>query len=169
VSGEGDSGGVGGEGDPRLRFVWEEGLRAVERQADGLDALHTRAAALLGAASIAAGFLGAAALEERQQFAVATWVGVVAFATVGVLTAWTLRPRDDWLFHRAPSDLLSDYVEHEIPADIDEMHRELALHLESDYNTNDRKLRSLYRWLSVSCLALAVEIIAFLWDLRGRR
>lgn len=157
------------EGDPRLRLVWEESFRAVERQHDGLDGLHSRAAALLGAASIAAGFLGATALGEAQKFTAAMWVGAGAFAVIGVLAAWILLPRKGWKFHRQAEVLMSGYIDHETPADIDEMHRELAKHLESDYKANDGKLTWLYWWLSVSCLALAVEILAFLWDLRGRR
>jgi hypothetical protein len=157
------------EGDPRLRFVWEEALRGIERQASGLDALHSRAAALLGAASIAAGFLASTALDGGERFRAATWVGTIAFAVVGVLTAWILVPRKGWKLHRRPSILLSGYVEHPTPASVDEMYRELARNLECDYRVNDQKLRRLYWYLSVSCLAVAVEIGAFVWDLRGRR
>jgi hypothetical protein len=155
--------------DPRLRFVWEEALRAIERQEDNLTALHARAAAILSAASIAAGFLGNSALGEGQKFRGATWVGAIAFAVVGVLTAAMLLPRKGWKFRREPKDLLEHYVDHEQPAEIDEMHRVLAGHLGDDFDNNERKLRWRYWMLTGSCVALAVEILAFLWDLRDRR
>ena len=154
--------------DPRLQFVWEEGLRAVERQTASLDEVRSRAAALLGAASIAAAFLASAALEGGRSFETATWIGSIAFALVGVETALILRPIPGWKFHRAPSVLLRDYVDHQSPADMDEMHRALAGCLEEDHAENKPKLDELYLGLTISCGALVVEILAFLWDLRGR-
>lgn len=156
------------ESDPRLQFVWEEGLRAIERQAQALDEVRARAAALLSAASIAAAFLASAALEGGREFEAATWIGAIAFALVGVETALVLRPIKDWKFHRAPSVLLEGYVDDDDPADIDEMHRRLAECLEEDHDDNQPKLDELYRALSFSCGALVVEILAFLFDLRGR-
>jgi hypothetical protein len=158
----------GGASDPRLRFVWEEALRAVEHQASSLDDVRGRAAALLGAASIAAGFLASAALRDGGRFRAATWVGAVAFAMVGLLTANVLRPRKGWRLHREVSTLLSGYIDADEPADLDEMHRRLAECLEEDHGTNATKLDWLYRHLTAICAGLVVEILAFLWDLRGR-
>lgn len=154
--------------DPRLRFVWEEGLRAVDRQANSLDEIRSRASALLAAASIAAAFLGSAALEGGRAFGTAAWVGAISFALVGVETALVLRPQKDWKFHRSTTDLLRDYVDHELPADMDEMHRTLGVHLEADFDLNKPKLNEIYRAVTISCGALVVEILAFLVALAGR-
>lgn len=157
--------------DPRLRFVWEEALRAIERQAASLDDVRGRAASLIGGASIAAGFLASTALADGQRFKGSTWVGCVAFAVVGLLCANVLRPRRNWKFHRSSKDLIRDYVdggEHG-PASMDDMHRDLAGHLESDYDANGNRLKRLYWQLTIGCGALVVEIGAFLLDLRGRR
>lgn len=159
----------GPEPDPRLGLIWEEGQRAVDGQVCGLDELRSRAAMVLTAASIAAAFLAATALDGGANFRTATWFGTGAFAVVGILTTAVLVPVRGWKFHRGTGKLLASYVEGENPSTIDDMHHDLAYHLQYDLNVNEKKLRWCYWALSASCAALVVEILAFLWDLRGRR
>lgn len=102
-------------------------------------------------------------------FRATTWVAALAFAVVGFATTCVLWPREGWRLHRDTRQLLANYIEHERPLDIDDMHHALADHLGDDYRCNAEKLERLYWGLSVACGALVVEILAFLWDLRGRR
>jgi hypothetical protein len=155
--------------DPRLRFVWEEALRAVEYQRASLTEARARAATILSAASISAAFLAAMALDAKGDFGTAAWFGTAAFACAGLTATWVLRPVGNWKFHREVTPLIESYVEGESPADMNEMYRTLAGHLEEDYGNNEGKLNWLYRGISLSCLALVVEIGAFLLDLRNRK
>lgn len=154
--------------DPRLKFVWEEALRALEFQIASLNEIRGRSVALLSVASAAA-FIGTVGLTAEASLRWTTWLGIGAFAAIGMGGAFVLFPRRRWKFYRKADELLDGYVESEDPASMDEMHRDLAVHLRTDYAANEKKLRWLYRCLSVSCLLLVVEIVAFLWDLRSRR
>jgi hypothetical protein len=155
--------------DPRLRLIWEEGVRAVDLQAHSIDEVRGRAATILSAASIAGAFLASAVLDGNEAFRLATWIATGAFAVVGLATTWVLWPRSGWKLSRRPRWMLEDYVEHDDPADIDDLLHDLARHLERDLETNKAKLDQLFWGLTIGCGALVVEILAFLWDLQSRR
>jgi hypothetical protein len=160
-------------GDDRIRVAWEEGIRAVERQATSLDEARSRAGALLTAASIAAAFLGGSAVDDATQglsgFTTAAWVGIGAFAIVGLCAAAVMFPVRGWKLHRSPADILREYVQHAEPLGADDMLHDLAHHLQDDYKDNESRLEVIYVALSASCVALVVEIGALVWDLRNRR
>lgn len=155
--------------DPRLRLIWEEGVRAVDQQAQDLDEVRGRAATVLSAASIAGAFLASSVLDGDAKFRTATWVATVAFAVAGLSTSWVLLPRSGWRLARRPLTMLEDYVEGDRPFDVDDLHHDAAPHLDADFTTNKGKLRGLLWGLTVGCAALVVEILAFLWDLQSRR
>ena len=155
--------------DPRLRLIWEEGVRAVDQQAHSIDEVRGRAATILSAASIAGAFLASAVLDGDEAFEVATWIATGAFTVVGLATTWVLWPRRGWRLSRQPRSMLHEYVEHSDPMDIDDVLHDLAGHLHDDSETNRRKLDRLFWGLTVGCGALVIELLAFLWDLQSRR
>lgn len=168
MAGDGYPPGVPDE-DPRLRLIWEEGVRAVEQQAQVLNEVRSRAATILSAASIAGAFLASSALSGGEAFRASTWVAVVAFAVVGLATSLVLMPRRGWRLERRPRKMLEDFVEGTRPVGIDDLLHELAGHLDNNFVSNRQKLRWLTGGLTVGCMALVVEILAFLWDLQSRR
>ena len=155
--------------DPRLRFIWEESLRGVERQIRSLDEVRNRTGVLVMAGSISTAFLASAVLANGGQFRLLTWIGFLAFVVLGLLAAWILRPQSEWKFHRKASELIDDHLRGANQSSMDEIYGGLARQLESDYAHNALKLDRLYRFLEISCIALVVEMAAFLLDLRGRR
>ena len=96
--------------DPRLRFVWDEARRAVELQVTSLNEVRTRAVAILSVASAAA-FIASAGLTQNAKLHWTTWLGISAFAMIGIIGAFVLRPRKGWRFYREADKLLDDYVE----------------------------------------------------------
>lgn len=154
--------------DPRLQFVWEEARRAVELQVGNLNEVRGRAVAILSVGSAAA-FIASAGLAQDTKMHWTTWLGIGAFAMIGLLGAFVLMPRTGWVFFRKADVLLSAYVDTDPPASLDDMHRELAKYLREDHEGNEKRLQPLYWAFTSSCILLAVEILAFVWDLRGRR
>lgn len=157
------------EVDPRVQFAWEEGVRAIDRQASNLDEVRSRGAAVLGAASLAAAFLGAAILDQPGELGSAMWWGIGAFCLVGLSTVLVLWPRRGWKLSRDPAQLLENYVEGDEPLWLGEMVHELAVYLQGNVDANAKKLRWLYWSLSAGCVALVVEVVAFLLELRSLR
>src|SRR5262245_40197338 len=149
--------------DSRLRFIWEEGQRALEYQYASLNEVRGRAATVLSAASVSAAFLASVALDDKEKFGRAAWAGTGSFVLVCVFTVWALWPVGDWRFHRIPERLFSGYIDRN--ADMNTMYRELAKHLGKNFAHNERKLDLLYRYLSAACVMLGTEIVAFLIDL----
>ena len=148
--------------DPRYRFVYDEAVRLIDHQEETLDNLRSRAGLLLAATSVATSFLGAAALRDDQS---AGWWGGIAialFAVVGVLLVGLLLPLPNWKFRFGVSQLLTDYVEGTSPAQLNEMYRELALHLESNHVENNGRLKWMWLVFQLAALMLCFEVIAWL-------
>lgn len=132
------------------------------------DDLRTRASGLVTAAAIATAFLGGQSLDGARSFAATTWVAVVAFAAIIVLSLYVLTPRRSWGSVTSAGALIADYVERETATTVDDMHRELALHFEDHYQANRRGLDRVTTAVQVSCLLLVCEMAAWLVDLQGR-
>lgn len=156
------------DADQRYQLVWEEARHALEMQRSQLDEVRSRGVAIISMASAAA-FVASTALADGEKMHATTWVGVVAFAINVCAAAACLVPKPNWRFHREARALIREYVEAEPPASLGEMHRDLAIHLEDDFEHNRKQLKPLYLALRISAALLVVEVIAFAFDLRGRR
>lgn len=159
-------------------LAYEQSLRAVTEQRSRLDSLRTRAATLLAAASVVTSFLGAEAFTDTrlahgmwqpdrswqcaELVAVGAFIGL-ALTVIAILWPWP--KRFGWKFRLSARALIADYVESNNPASLEEMQRELALHLERHYDANERKLKVLFVLFQVGATLLGVEVVAWLIDL----
>jgi hypothetical protein len=64
--------------------------------------------------------------------------------------------------------LIKDYVEAEVPADLPEMYRDLALHLERHFDANQKRLEQLFWLLRAASSLLVADIVLWLIILAGR-
>jgi hypothetical protein len=122
---------------------------------------------VLAALSVVTSFLGGTALVG-DGLSVMAIVATTCFVGAGGALIWLLWPREDWKFRFGPKRIISDYVESSEPADLDEMHRDLALHLGSNVVDNEAKLRRLWRGFEVACVLLVVEVVAWIVVLSQR-
>ncbi|HVF04009.1 MAG TPA: hypothetical protein VNA20_04135 [Frankiaceae bacterium] len=159
-----------GVGDPRLRLVYEESLRALQDQREALNNLRSRAGQLLTAASIIETFLVGIVLRgERAAPGVATWVGVAAFVSAALVCVWIVLPARGWAFGNSATILLTGYVDAAPPATLDEMHRNLAVYMEGRWDRNqDELLNKRMFGLQVAAAFVVVCILAAVVDVRGR-
>ena len=150
--------------DQRLVLAYEEARSEVARQEGRLDNLRARAGTALAAASIAASFAGGQALDGDTKPDASAWFGMGGLVFVLVAAGAVLVPWPGWRFTRSARTLLKDYVDD--GASLDEMHRQLAGHLEDDADENSRLLDRMNLALVLCLAGTVVEVLAFLNAMR---
>jgi hypothetical protein len=151
-------------GDPEAYgLAFSEGVRALSEQQAVIDSFRTRSGLLLSGAAIATSFLGQASLEQGTTFV--TWVAIGMFVLLGAAVIAILWPRDDWEYAVRPEPLIANYIEHPEPLAIAEIHRDLALHMDSSYLRNRGQLLRLVWLFRAASILLTVEVVAWVVDL----
>jgi hypothetical protein len=112
-------------------------------------------------ASLVSSFLGSIAVQEGRPD-VWSWLAIGLFLVAVGCVLYILRSRRDWYFRTAPSVIIGSYVEDDPPAPLWAMHKQLAEHLETDFNANQENMKPLFRALDVASLALAAEVVVWL-------
>ncbi len=146
---------------PGYELAYQEGLRAITQQQAVLESLRGRAGALLAVASIVTSFLGGFALGADGPAGLA-WLAMGLFLAAAAAVAYILKPRDQWHFRSRPSVIIRSYVEDEPSAPLWAMHKQLAEHLEVDFDANEQNMKPLFRALQLANLALATEVVVWL-------
>lgn len=147
-----------------MGLVYDEALRGLSQQQASLESLRSRVGTLLSGASISTAFLGAQALENGTPGRWA-WLAMVAFVAVfgaAIIIMWPY----EWIFRRSPKAILTDYVDHQEPLAVSAIQRDLAIHLEGHFESNERKLDKLLRVFEAGCGMLALEVVAWLVELQ---
>ena len=147
--------------DSTQALAYNEALRGVTQQQAVLDGIRARASALLGIAAVSASFLGGVAFKDAGPRGL-SWIPIVAFVAVGVLAIWILLPVRGWKFSFDVNILVTDYVEGSSPAKLDEMYRDLALHLGRHYTTNEQRLTRLFLKFKLASAILVFEVVCWL-------
>ncbi len=142
-------------------LIWEEAKRLLARQEASLDALHTKAFGLLSVSGIIAGLFAGQVLTGPMGLgrAIAVGTALVSFAAGAALVLYIQWPRkfdfshdlDDWIKE----------LEAGQPAPLNEATYNLSRDLNSFRKKNQGKITDLYGWLSWTCVALAVQILAW--------
>lgn len=152
---------------PGYELAYDEARRALDGQERALAAFRTRAGIVLSAAAIVTSFLGGQAITSSG-FTTLSWVAITAFAFVGIATLCVLWPDDNWQFEAIPNQLIATYIERDDGVDVPlhAIHRDLALHMENSYSSNEQgRLRPL-RWaFRIAVIALVAEVAIWLIEL----
>jgi hypothetical protein len=95
-------------------------------------------------------------------------VAIAAFAVVGLATLCVLWPDDDWQFEAVPNQVIGTYIEREdgVNVPLFAIHRDLALHMENSYASNERRRLRPLRWaFRIAVIALVAEVAIWLIEL----
>jgi hypothetical protein len=150
--------------DPAVyALAFDEAQRSLTRQEESLDELRSRTGTLVAAAAVAVSFLGASAASGG--FSLAGQLGILAFIALSTLAVVILLPFHGWVFDNKVGELFSSYIEADDPADIVEMHRDLALHHAKHIADNEILLNRLYWAFRVAAGLLVLQIVLMLVDL----
>lgn len=156
---------------PAYELAYEEARRALDGQERALGAFRTRAGIVLSAAAIVTSFLGGQSLGTSG-FDTLSWVAIGAFAVVGLASVCVLWPDDNWQFEAIPNQVITTYIEREDGVDVPlfAIHRDLALHMENSYSSNERRRLRPLRWaFRIAVIALVAEVAIWLIELATRR
>lgn len=145
--------------DILYKVAYGEAVRALSEQQEAIDSFRTRAGLLLSAAAITTSFLGAQALGGGESN-LATWLAMATFVGVAVASLAILWPRR-WEFTANPRDVIQTYIEAAEPAPIEELHRDLSLHMHNSYVENRAGQEQLSVLFQVASGLLTVEVV--LW------
>ncbi len=150
--------------DPAVyALAFDEAKRSLARQEASLDELRSRTGTLVAAAAVAASFLGASAASKG--FGLSGFLGIVAFVASGTLCLVILLPFRGWIFDDDIDTLFTGYIEAEDPADIVEIHRDLARNHAGHIAHNEILLGRLYSAFRVAAGLLVLQVVLLLVDL----
>ena len=147
------------EDDPRLAFIYKEALRGLVQQQALVENLSNRAGSLIFATAFASSLLGGTALADGLKMW--DWVALTLLFCVGALIVVMLWPYYSYTFRFDPRDLLERYIDHDAPVSMSEMHRALALRIETDRANNWRIIQRLRVVLQLALTLLLLEILAW--------
>jgi hypothetical protein len=145
--------------DLLYKVAYEEAVRALSEQQAIIDSFRSRAGLLFSSAAIAASFLGSQALRGGNA-SLASWLALLCFVAVAAASLAILWPRK-WEGKANPRDLIETYIEGLQPASIENLHRDLSLHMHASYLENRDGLDQFAILLQVASALLTVEVI--LW------
>jgi hypothetical protein len=145
--------------DVLYRVAYDEVVRALSAQQAAIDSVRGRAGLLFSAAAVTTSFLGGQALEGGSASPV-SWLALTSFLCVAAASLAILRPRR-WEFSADSSALIQSYVEVAGSVPIEELHRDLTLHLHSSYLENRARLDGLSTLFQAASGLTTIEVI--LW------
>jgi hypothetical protein len=151
--------------DPRLAFIYQEALRGLVQQQSIVENLQSRAGNLIFAAAFVSSMFGNHALSDG--LGIWDWLAITLLFGLGVLIVFMLWPFHKYRFRFDPGELLSAYVDRDAPASLAQMHRELALRIESDRAANWRVIQRLRVALQIALMLFLLEILAWLVAIAG--
>lgn len=148
----------GGGDDPRLALIYEEALRGLVQQQGLVEGLGNRAGSLIFATAFASSLLGGTALADG--LGAWEWIALGLLFGIGTLIALLLWPYYSYTFRLDPHELLREYGDG--ATSMAEMHRALALRLESHRANNWRIIQRLRLALQLALVLFILEIFAWL-------
>jgi hypothetical protein len=145
--------------DPLYKLAYDEVVRALSEQQAMIDSFRTRAGLLFSASVVTALLLGPQALQGEGAepvigLAMLCFLGVAA-ASLGIF--WSRR----WESVVNPREVIDTYIEASEAASVEELHRELSIHMHDSYRDNDEGLDQFALLLQVASGLLTLEVV--LW------
>jgi hypothetical protein len=147
--------------DLLYKVAYDEAVRALSEQQGIIESFRTRAGVLFSAAAITASFLGASALRGGNA-SLASWLALFCFVAVAATSLAILWPRK-WERAASPRDVIETYIESEKPAQIENLYRDLSLHMHNSYMENKKDIEQFAVLLQVASGLLTLEVV--LWTI----
>lgn len=141
------------------KVAYDEAVRALSEQQEAVESFRTRAGILSSVAAITTSFLGAQALGDGTPNLV-SWLALLDFVAVAAVSLAILWPRK-WEITTDPRDLIGSYIEAAEAAPIENLYRDLALHMDRSHSENRKGLEQFALFFQIASGLLTLEVV--LW------
>lgn len=141
------------------KVAYDEAVRALSEQQAAIESVRTRAGLLLSAAAVTTSFLGAQALQGggSRLFSLLALATFVAVAAISLAILW---PRE-WEFTASPRRVMKGFIEPGEATRLQDLHRDLSLHMHGSYLVNHQGLKELALLFQTASGLLTIEVV--LW------
>ena len=155
------------------KIAYDEAVRTLTAQASVLDNLRSRATAVVTVATLVTSILGGQVLVkaslgtggkviDRLSFSGWLALGSMLLAVAGaVAILWPY----EWRFDQSAEGIISDMTTNS--TSVDDSYRLLAIQHDRNHTSNSGNLDRLFWVLRWAFVALAVETVAWIWQIRG--
>jgi hypothetical protein len=150
---------VNADKDILYRVAYNEAVRALAEQQAEIDSFRSRAGLLLSSTAITTSFLGAHSFDGGGLTAT-SWLALIAFVGAATISLAVLWPHP-WQLSAGSRAVVESYIEGEKPAMIDELHRDLSIHMHRSYAANRIGAQQLALLLQIASGLLTLEVV--LW------
>jgi hypothetical protein len=145
--------------DSLYKVAYDEAVRALSEQQKLIESFHARAGLLFSAAAVTTSFLGAQPLRGVKP-PLLVWLACLCFLGASAACIAILWPRK-WQGTANPREVIETYIESQQPAPLENLHRDLSLHMHSSYLKNFEATEQFTSLLQVASGLLALEVV--LW------
>lgn len=145
--------------DLLYKVAYDEAVRALSEQQAAVDGLRSRTGVLFSAAGVTTSFLGAQALSAGNASSL-SWLALVAFTGVAAALLVILWPRR-WEFTTNPHVVIEAYIESPDLVSIEDLHRELSMHMNASYLENREAQERLFVYVRIANVLFVLELV--LW------
>jgi hypothetical protein len=142
------------------KLSYEAAQAALDKQEKLLEELRARAGVLLATSCLATSFLGQQVFQDPRPKILAA-IALIAFAVATTACVFILHPKQDLIFVSEPDAMYGE------PPARAEVYRQIANHLTSYWESNNRGIEGLIKAFglaAVSLLAQIFSLIALLGD-----
>jgi hypothetical protein len=145
--------------DQLYKVAYDEAVRALSEQQGAIDNLRARAGLIFSTAAITTSFLGAQALRGAG-LSFYSWLALLSFLAMAATSLATLWPRK-WEGAANPRQVIETYIESEEAMSLEDLHRDLSLHMSHSYLENHEGHEQLALFLRIGSGFLTLEV--FFW------
>jgi hypothetical protein len=142
--------------DLLYKVAYDEAVRALSEQQAAIESFRSRAGLLLSAAAVTTSFLGAQALSGGD-LSFFSWLALTGFLGMAAASLAILLPRR-WEGAVNSRDVIETYIESDQPAPVEELHRDLSLHMHGSYAKNSEDLKKLIVFFQIASVLFAIEV-----------
>lgn len=143
--------------DHLYKVAYDEAVRALSEQQAAMHDFRSRMGLLLSVTTVTTSFLGTQVLREAE-LSIFAWLALLGFLGVAMVFLAILWPRC-WEFSVDPQEVIETYIEADEPAPIEELHRELSIHMNGSYLENQDKLEKLVVLFQIANVLFVIEVV----------
>jgi hypothetical protein len=145
--------------DQLYKVAYDEAVRALSEQQAIIESFRNRAGLIFSAAAVTASLLGSHTLQGDNWDPV-VWLAMLCFLGVAAASLGIFWPRR-WESAVNPRQVIVTYIETVEAAPVEELHRDLSIHMHNSYLDAEEGLDQFALLLQIASGLLTLEVI--LW------